>query len=70
VFRKDEWTFVLVAKECAGLVAPVASHDMRVSERGIGDEITSRSFLLASDQVVASQNPARCFSNDLPAHDT
>jgi hypothetical protein len=70
MFGEHERTFVLVTKEGPGLAAPVAAHDVRIPERGVGPEISGRSFLLASDEVVAAENSARGFSNGLPARHT
>ena len=66
--RRLERTVVLVAKERSGLVASVASNDVRIAEVRIRAQDAGGDFFLIVDQVITAKNLSRRFPDDL-SHD-
>jgi hypothetical protein len=63
-----ERTLVFVSKEHLRLMAPVASHHVRISERRVCPKELRRRFLFVSDEIVTTQDSPRRVSDGLSVH--
>jgi hypothetical protein len=64
-----EGALVLVAKQRSRFMAPVAPHDVRVSESRIGTEDGHSDCSLVADEVIAAHDLSCGLSNDLSRHE-
>ena len=63
-----EGTLVFVSKEHGGLMAPVASHHVRISERRVFSKELRRCFLFVFGEIITAEHSPRGISNHLSIH--
>lgn len=62
---ESEWAAIFVAEERSRLMAPVASHHVRIPEIRIRTQDVCGHLFLVVDQIVAAKHLFGCRSNDL-----